>query len=53
MRNYLRRAALAAAMLACVPALAQNESESAKSALKAPVMGASPAAVPAEQRLHD
>ena len=51
MRNYLRRAALAAAMLACVPAFAQNESESAKSGLKAPVMSAPPPAVPAEQRV--
>ena len=51
MRNYLRRAALAAAMLACVPALAQNESESAKSGLKAPMMSAPPPAVPAEQRV--
>ena len=46
MRNYLRRAALAAAMLACVPALAQNESESAKSGLKAPLRATLPSPVP-------
>jgi type IV secretory pathway protease TraF len=51
MRNFIVGALLVTAAVGGTPALAQNESESAKSGLKAPVMGATPAAVPAEQRV--
>ena len=51
MRDFIVGALLVTAGVANTPALAQNESESAKSGLKAPVMSAPPPAVPAEQRV--
>src|SRR5678815_1442382 len=51
MRDFIVGALLVTAGIGNTPALAQNESESAKSGLKAPVMSAPPPAVPAEQRV--
>ena len=51
MRIYLHCVVLTTAMMACIPALAQNESETGKSGLKPPVMSSTPPAVPAGQRV--